>query len=276
MLLGLHGLTTMHSNVVADIGHVKAAGFDAIEMHAPKLERYLNAGFAVEELLPALGNLRVNNIPALFPLVFDRPDEYRRLLDRCQQLCAAAQVLECRTLQVEAWASGGPVDVEWPIVRAQVAHSLAELADIAGAYGVRIALENIPATPVHNLARALEVIDLAGRDNLGIVADTFSLWASGTTWDEVRALDPRLILLVHVDDSMPRAGDFWTNEPRQCLPGDGVVPLREGIAAIREAGYDGVWTAEVYSLHHAEWDPALVTRDVKRRLEALLAIPVGG
>ena len=72
-------------------------------------------------------------------------------------------------------------------------------------------------------------------DNLGIVADTFSLWASGTAWDEVRELDPRLILLVHVDDSMQRTGDTWTNEPRQCLPGDGVVPLREGISAIRES-----------------------------------------
>ena len=70
MLLGIHGLTTMHSNVVADIGHVKAAGFDAIELHAPKLERYMDAGFAVEELLPVLGHLKVNNIPALFPLSF--------------------------------------------------------------------------------------------------------------------------------------------------------------------------------------------------------------
>ena len=110
MLLGIHGLTTMHSNVVADIGHVKAAGFDAIELHAPKLERYMDAGFAVEELLPALGHLKVNNIPALFPLVFERPDDYKRLLRRCERLCAAAQVLECPTVQVEAWASGGPVD----------------------------------------------------------------------------------------------------------------------------------------------------------------------
>ena len=271
MLLGIHGLTTMHSNVVADIGHVKAAGFDAIELHAPKLERYMDAGFAVEELLPALGHLKVNNIPALFPLVFERPDDRERLLRRCERLCAAAQILKCPTVQVEAWASGGPVDDDWSVVRSSVARSLAELADIAAGHGVRIALENIPATPVHNLARALEVIDLAGRDNLGIVADTFSLWASGTAWDEVRELDPRLILLVHVDDSMQRTGDTWTNEPRQCLPGDGVVPLREGIAAIRKAGYDGVWTAEVYSLYHAEWDPVLLTREVKRRLDALLA-----
>lgn len=271
MLLGLHGLTTMHSNAVADIANVKAAGFDAIELHAPKLERYLDAGFAAEELLPALGQLRVNNIPALFPIVFEAPEAYERLLRRCERLCAAAQVLECHTLQVEAWATGGPVKVEWPIVRSQVAQSLADLADIAAGYEVRIALENIPATPVHDLARALEVIDLAGRDNLGIVADTFSLWAGGTTWDEVRVLDPRLIFLVHIDDSKQRTGDIWTNEPRPCLPGDGVVPLQEGIAAIREAGYNGVWTAEVYSLYHAEWDPVLLTREVKRRLEALLA-----
>ena len=261
----------MHSNAVADITNVKAAGFDAIELHVPKLERYLNAGFTAEELLPALGRLKVNNIPALFPLVFDAPEAYERLLRRCERLCSAAQVLKCRTVQVEAWATGGPVDREWRNVRVRVAESLADLADIASSYGVRIALENIPATPVHNLARALEVIDLAGRDNLGIVADTFSLWAGGTTWDEVRGLDPRLILLVHVDDSKQRTGDRWTNEPRPCLPGDGVVPLREGIAAIREAGFNGVWTAEVYSLYHAEWDPVLLTREVKRRLEVLLA-----
>jgi sugar phosphate isomerase/epimerase len=262
----------MHTNLLTDIQSLKEAGYDSIEILATKLERYLEAGYRAEELLPALGHLQVNMIGAVYPTASEEPEERSELMRRLERLCDVAQVLGCPAIQVVAYVHGGPRDSSWPEVRSQVARTLRPLADVAAAFALRLALENIVGTPVDNLARALEVIEATDRHNVTLIADTFHLWTSGTRWEEVAALDQELIESAHISDSIEPKGSEWLNDPREALPGDGVVPLREGVAAIRATGYDKVWTAELYSFYHSEWPVSLVAREVKRRMHALLAL----
>ena len=91
MLLGLHSLSMMHTNVVTDIQIIKNAGYDAIDLWAPKLERYLDAGYQPEELVPALGRLKVNNFAALVLPIADRgsggdPNPNRRSIQQHNSL----------------------------------------------------------------------------------------------------------------------------------------------------------------------------------------------
>ncbi len=48
-------------------------------------------------------------------------------------------------------------------------------------------------------------------------------------------------------------------------------PLKEGIAAIRNTGYDGVWAVEMMGKSHWEWDPCVLAGELKQRVESLLA-----
>jgi sugar phosphate isomerase/epimerase len=267
----MHGLSTMHTNLLTDIRSLRQTGYDSIEILADKLERYLDAGYRVEELLPALEGLQVNMIGAVYPTATEDPEERRDLTRRLERLCAAAQVLGCPAIQVVAYVYEGPRDSSWPEIRSHVARTLRPLAEIAADFKVRLALENIVGTPVDGLARALEVIEATDSPNVTFIADTFHLWAGGTHWEEVAALDREIIESVHISDSIQRKGPEWQNDPREALPGDGVVPLAEGIEAIRATGYDKVWTAELYSFYHSEWPVDLVAAEVMRRMQGLLA-----
>ena len=269
MLLALHACSILHTNLLTDIRVAKEAGFDAIEMWTPKLERYLDVGYRAEELLPALGALRTTMISPLYGIERQEPEARRELRRRCKRVAAAAQVLKCPAMQVIALE--GLADRSWPEMRDLVAKSLAELADIAAPYGVRLGLESVVVAPLRTLQQSLEVIDAADRENVGLVVDVFHLWAAGATWEEIAALDPELIVCAHMGDATPRKGEEWTDDDRGALPGDGIMPLKEAIAAVRATGYDGVWTVEVWSPRHWEWDPALVAHELKRRAVALLA-----
>jgi len=121
------------------------------------------------------------------------------------------------------------------------------------------------------LARTLEIVDAAGRDNVGLVVDLFHLWAGGNTWQEVADLDARRILGVHIGDGTVPEGPGWTENDRAALPGEGIAPLGEGVAAVHETGYDGVWSVEVFNPYLWERDPVLMAREMKRCAEALLA-----
>ena len=270
MLLAMHAVSILHANVLTYIRVSKEAGYDAVEMWAPHLERYMDVGNRVEELVPALGALQPAMISTLHGIERQEPEARRELRRRCERLSAAAQVLHCPAVQViilDALEGYG-----WPEMRATMAQSLAELADIAAPFGVRLGLEPVaPDTTLGSLARALEVIDAADRENVGLVADIFHLWAGGARWEEVAALDPKLIVCAHIGDATTPKGEKWTDDDRAALPGDGIAPLKEGIAALRETGYDGVWTVEMWSPPHWEWDPVHLAHELKRRAETLLA-----
>lgn len=269
MLLGLHTGTILHTNVMTDIRVARQTGYDAIELTVPKLVRYLDAGYGAEELLGALGGLELTMINSFLHIERQGPDARRDLREQCERLCRAAQALRCPTLQVVALNAlrGEP----WAEVRAKVGASLAELGGIAARFGVRLALEPVTFTPLRTLAQALEVLDVAARDNVGLCLDTFHLWTGGTPWEEVAALDPALIAVAHISDVMPRQGREWSDADRDVLPGDGILPLAEGIQAIRATGYDDVWCVEMMGAHHWEWDPFVLAKELESRARRLLS-----
>lgn len=268
MLLGLHTGTIMHTNLMTDIRVAQETGYDAIEFYIPKLVRYLDAGYRAEEVQPVLGTLKLAMINSFLHIERQDPDARRELREQCERLCQVAQTLGCPLLQVVAL--NGLQGEPWSLIRSKVGQSLAELADIAAPFGVQLALEPVTFTPLRTLAQALEVLDTAARDNVGLCLDTFHLWTAGTTWEEVAALDPALIMVAHISDVLPRQGAEWSDADRDVLPGDGILPLRKGIEAIRATGYDGLWCVEMLGAYHWEWDPFLLALEVKQRADALL------
>jgi len=269
MSLGLHTGSIMYTNLVTDARIARETGYEAIEIYIPKLVRYLDAGYGPDDLIPALGPCRPAMINSFLHIERQEPDVRRELLVQCQRLCAVARALGCPALQVIALNAlrGQP----WPDIRRQLARSLAELADVAAPYGVRLAVEPVSFTPFRTVAQALEVLDTAQRDNIGWCLDTFHLWTGGTPWEDVAALDPSLIVVAHLGEVTPRLVQEWSDDDRDVLPGDGILPLREGIAAIRATGYDGLWSVEMLGARHWEWDPEVLALALRHRAEALLA-----
>jgi sugar phosphate isomerase/epimerase len=230
------------------------------------LERYLDAGYRAGELLPALGSLGVDMISSFEPIELQDPDVMQ---ERCRRLCEAAQTLGCDAFQVVAL--DGLQHLAWSDMRGEFAALLRDLADIAAPFGVRLALEPVAFAPLRTLAQALEVIDEAERENIGLNIDTFHIWAGGTPWEEVARLDAKSIVVVHLSDATPRRGKAWSDQDRGVLPGEGIIPLREGIDAIRSTGYDGVWAIEMISDTYWEWDLFTLARKAKSQAETLFA-----
>ena len=268
-LLGLHTGCILHTNMLTDIRIVKATGFDAIEILVPKLERYLTAGYRVDDLAAGLGTTKVNMLNRLPSIDGLESESMRELYRDCERLCEVAQALNCRNLQVVALTAYQ--ELPWAEARTRAVRTLQELADIAAPFGVRLEFEPVVFTPFRSLASVLEIIDATERDNVGIVVDTFHHWTAGDSWDELSRLDARLIASVHISDAMAKKGEEWHDNDRDVLPGDGVIPLQEGIAAVRNTGYDGVWAVEILGPSHWEWDPAVLAGELRRRVERLLA-----
>lgn len=270
MILAMHGLSTMYCNLRTEIRIANEAGYDALEIFAPKLLRYLDCGFKAEDVVPLFETYSVRPVcvNGLRDIERVEPREREELLAEAERLCAAAEVLGCPTIQLVAFCGleGRP----WDEVLQLTARNVADIADIGKRHGVRFQLEVIASSPIHSLSQGLQVIEEAGRDNVAMVIDFWHLSAGEeTTPDEVAALDSSMIYGVHFCDGILHTpGTEWDELAlRSYLPGEGDIPVEEWVAAVKATGFDGVWSCELYSAKHWEWDLLEIARKTKALME---------
>lgn len=273
MITTLHGLLTMHSNMKTDIRIAKDAGYEALEIVESKLTRYLNLGLELKELISSLKkyNIKPVCINALKNIERVQSNERKELLNEAERLCKAAQVLECPTIQLVALC--GLEGKPWSEILELTSGNVAAIADIGKKYGIRFQLEPIAWSPVHSISQSLEIIKKAGRDNVGLVIDFWHLFAGEeTTAAEVSNLDRSLIYGVHFCDGVRhKKSTKWVEEDlRGYLPGEGKIPINDWVKAVKSTGFDGVYSAELYSPKHWEWDLLEIAIDAKKRMEKYL------
>ena len=114
-----------------------------------------------------------------------------------------------------------------------------ELCERAAPYGLQVNLEFAIYTGVRTLAHAASVVAKSKRANASILIDALHFSRSGGLPAHVAQVDPALFRYAQICDAgpdMPRPDDTPSliREARtgRLLPGDGVLPLRELVAAL--------------------------------------------
>jgi sugar phosphate isomerase/epimerase len=270
--------STMHLPVLMQIRVAKETGWDGIFVRQEHVRRYLAEGGDAASLRAALAGLGPINLGALPDVERWQPDEHAALLAEAAALTQLATEIGASSIQMLTGpvAPGGiyrgPLDLSPTELRRVTADAIRSVADLGASSGLRYYLEPIAWTPLATLAQAAEAIDAADRDNVGLVLDFWHLWQRGTTPDQLARLDPRVIHGVDLGDSLGPPGNPTPDQrSRRVWPGDGEIPLREWVDAIRSTGFDGWWDNELYSPTHWEWaDPFAVGRGLRDVLARLL------
>ncbi|MDN3310264.1 sugar phosphate isomerase/epimerase family protein [Microbacterium oryzae] len=291
--LSMNVTTTFYGNVVNDIAVAKAAGYGGIELQSPKLYRYLDAGYAVDTLPPLLDGLEVTGIGAVLDL--ERQGDARAdFLAEVERMADIAVVVGAPILQL----CTGPVD--WEVVKDfragrltaedlryrgtlglsesdaldAAASNVREAADIVADRGLDLYLEPLAWSNLNRHRHSLEIIERAGRDNVGIALDTWHYWTTGDTLEEVAATPKELIKAAHISDglSLDRERDVPDQSVhRNVMIGGGAIPLQEWVDAIKSTGYDGWWVSEMFSDKANEHDFLEVATTIRGLLHILVS-----
>src|SRR5262245_9970649 len=91
----------------------------------------------------------------------------------------------------------------------------------------------------------LELADAVG-PNVGLLVDCFHCHASATSWDHLAQIPGEKIVLCHLNDC-PHVPINDVDDGKRLLPGDGTIDLRAFFAALKNAGYKGPVSLEVFS-----------------------------
>lgn len=209
----------------AELAAAAAAGFELVELRAPKL--------AAARDPAAL--LRRHGLEAWSVNSLERAGEHDLLEEARRQAGWAA-------------ACGAPYVVCVPGSRRDgLEDAVAKLAAVCAQEGAQLAFEfmGFEWSAVRTVREALLV------HGGPVVIDTFH-WALGDgDLDALRACDPKRIAVVHVNDA-PSTDLARLGDADRVLPGRGVLDLGGFFGALREIGYDGVYSVEVFTAVSAE------------------------
>jgi len=110
-------------------------------------------------------------------------------------------------------------DEDW----GRMVDNFGRLCDNAAQFGLTCTLEApVNRRKLTNLDLNLKLLADAGRSNVGLSIDPVQLMRAGDTMAQLRDIDPKLLPYTQI-------GDTTSLDPPEphCMPGDGVVPLKE-------------------------------------------------
>jgi sugar phosphate isomerase/epimerase len=274
MIFALHGLTVRYSNIISDIRLAKEAGYDALELHTDKLDRYIASGLGADCLAEKLEehNILASGIDIIGAVETQDAKAFAAILEKTKLLCKFAKLIQCKTIQLNAFS-----ELEHQTELEQVkltAKNLVQICDIGLEHGIRFQLEAAAWTPIHRLEQCQNLLEAVNKPNLGLVIDFWHFWAArGATPEQIRKLDSSLIYAVHISDGFrPEVGAPWVDETllRDVLVGDGEIPIQEWVDAVKATGFDGCYSGEF--LGHTLWekDHLEIASEYLKRMQAFV------
>ena len=271
MKIALNGATTMQADLATDLQAARAAGFDYLEIWAAKLSSFLHhkTSRELKELIATTGvpPLSINSIEHV---TFRDALVYDSIKHECAELSRVAENIECPFIVVVPGRLPETAVTREQIIDESV-RVLRELCDIAANHGASLAFEFLgqPDCSVQTLDLAHEIVRAADRKNLGLVIDSFHFYAGGSTIEMLEVVDPKLIYVFHINDAedLPRE---QLQDRNRLLPGLGILPLRQMIAAFRKIGYDKVASVEIFRPEYWSWDVFELALQAKIAAEKIL------
>jgi 2-keto-myo-inositol isomerase len=268
MRLGFNGATTQTADLATDIRIAGQAGYEVVELRDDKLDRFLVQG-SLDDVRRMLGEAGVTawTINAISRVGVDGAAGTERAVARCRQLSRYAQAIECPWVLVVPGPTEGRTDGQ---VMSDTIATLGKMADTAAEFGISVAFEfmGFPWAAVRDVAGAWAVVQETNRPNLGIIVDTAHFYAGGSTLESIKQVDPKRLLVLHINDveDVPKPD---ITDGHRLYPGEGVIPLQDILGAVRATGWDGVLSVELFREEYWRQDPLAVAREAKARTLAV-------
>ncbi len=236
----------MKTNLPGDIKAASQAGYDFVEIWAKKMEAYLS-DHRVEDLkgLFKRGKLEPLAINSVEFITFNSSWEKTNTMNMIKRYAEVADKIGCPYIVLVP--SPRPQGVSDREIYEESVKVLGEISNKFKKYEVKFAFEFLGFSwcSVSTLEQDIEIVKAVSRNNVGLVLDTFHFYAGGSAIDAIKTMDKDKLYILHINDAenLPKEN---LQDAHRLFPGEGVIPLREITARLKEIQYDGPVSIEMF------------------------------
>lgn len=263
----INGATTMPYSLEEDIRSAGKAGFEAVEIWAAKMEKYLER-HTPEDLKKELqkAGIKAACLCAYGLDAFSKDRE--KSWERIKKATEVAKAIDCPVMLV--CPDSPPQGMAKDEAFKQAGKAARELGEMCGSYGAVVAIEPLGLHPfVPGPKEALRIVEESGSNNIGIMMDTFHYYKSGVPITEIAQIPVEKLFIVHVNDCENLSREQLRDSHR-LYPGLGVIPLKQMLSTIKKNGYTGYLSVEIFREEYWKQDAVTISINSKRHLDSVL------
>ena len=265
---------TLAGPLEAKLAAMRSAGFTQVMLNAGDIVGHPGGERAAIEAVRRSG-LRVTGFQVLRDfeglsghLHAYKVDVAKAMLELCHQL-GSRVLLACSSASAHAT---GEFDL--------LTKDLQKLAMLAVPFGIRVAYEALSwGRHVNQLGQAWQIVQEAGRSNLGLCIDSYHVLANRDASAEKEEIDPAKVFLVQLSDFLwqeTRSPEDRIETARhyRVFPGEGVHS--DEIAAwlrwLDDLGYRGDYSFEVFNDDYKQLPLAMVAERARRSVRWITGV----
>ena len=234
-------------DIVRVVEAASKAGFHAIEPWITELDAYTKGGGSLKDLGKRIADagLTVANAIAFNSFLTDDPATRAAGMEALKvDMDKVAQIGGTRIAAPPGRAAAGTA----PVTLENAARYYNDALAMGEKAGVQPLLELWGTHPVLGpLRNGIYVTVASGRPDASLLLDIFHLYKSGTPFTSLRQINGGALHVMHIND-YPQAADSSTlNDGNRVYPGDGVAPFRQILRDMRDNGFRGYFSLELFN-----------------------------
>ncbi len=243
------------------------AGYQALEPWIGELQAYTTAGGDLKDLGKQLNDLglKVESAIGFARWIVDDSTERQKGLDDAKR--DMEMVLAIGGTRIAA-PPVGATDKALTDLGA-ITDRYRVLADLGAKIGV------IPEVEVWGFSKSLSKLGEAvlvamesAHPKACVLPDIYHLYKGGSGFDGLKLLQGKSIGIFHVNDYPKGLDRTMIKDADRVFPGDGVAPLKDVFRTLRDVGYRGMLSLELFNLEYYKRDPFEVAKEGLEKTKA--------
>ena len=250
-------------------------GYDSMEIRLAYLKDYLEE-HSMDELKQyfATHNIKPYGYNSIENVNFCTPEEWEQRKELFLFACEAVKELGGKSIVVVPTATEEMKEKTEQEIFEDSVKVLRELSDLARPYGSTIAWEPIGKELfcVKSARQGMDIVNAVDRDNVGLVVDIINLYLHNEfkDIDDLRAIPGDKIVVFHINDALDVPFDTMSTLLHREYPGDGIIDVDEVYSIVKNSGYDGPASLELFG----EWiegkDPEEIIKTGYEKTKAVI------
>jgi len=239
-------------------------GYGAIELWHDDIDAYLAKGGSLKDIRQALAdqNLELPTTIYLKGWFETTGEEHRTELEECKR--RMHQAAELGAVHIIAGPPAGVADHD------QGARNYRELLEIGRQIGVKPAMEFLGfVDDVNTIEDALEIVEKADDPDGTIVLDPFHIYRGGGSAEAIARLTAKQVAICHFNDAPTRPPRAEQHDHDRVYPGEGHLDLKRMLSLLRQIGYDGWLSLELFREDLWAKDPREVAKVGLEKMRAV-------
>ena len=234
---------------------VADAGFSGIELWINDVYEFVGQGGEVSDLIKLLADrgLKVPNCIAVRGWGEADDFEYPMQLEDIKRRMELAARLGSPS--IVATPPRMPTDL------AQITRRYADLLKVGRSVGVKPLMEYISfLKSVYTLEQCWQVVRDCGEPDAVLIPDAFHTWNGPGDPDLLTKIPVKYIAHYHFDDAPAGKPPGTQTDPDRVMPGDGVIDLHAEVRRLKQIGYTGWVSLELFNRELWAKDPREVLK----------------